>query len=399
MISPPVVVELEDVSKRFILRKDKTLKDRVLHPFRSKQHEEDFWALRGVDLQIEAGSTIGLIGPNGSGKSTLLKVIGGIIDSDSGLVKSRGRMAALIELGAGFHPDLTGRENIYLNAAILGMTRAETESRFDEIVAFSGIEQFIDTQVKFYSSGMYVRLAFSVAINCDPDVLLVDEVLAVGDEAFQQKCLTKIEDFQKEGRTIILVSHSMGQIASLCDRVLVLGGGQVRFDGGAQEAISVLRSGFGGVSQSDGLISVSVQTGGSPVGPSASITSAKSSVPDGVSLHPGETLVVEIGFNVPEPTKHWDLTVSLVNSLGYTVLTTAARAIGLEHVLVGGNQTIRIEFPNLSLGSGGYTVTSAFFDGKQREVCRAEAIAPFEVESGKHCIGPVYSATNAALVR
>lgn len=388
----PVVVELEDVSKRFVLRKDKSVKDRLLHPFQSKRFEEDFWALKDIDLEVRAGSTIGLIGPNGSGKSTLLKVIGGIIDSDTGSVATRGRLAALIELGAGFHPDLTGRENIYLNAAILGMTRDETEAKFNDIVAFSGIEQFIDTQVKFYSSGMYVRLAFSVAINSDPDVLLVDEVLAVGDEAFQQKCLAKISDFQKEGRTIIIVSHSMGQIASLCDRVVVLGHGHMLFDGDPQEGITVLRSGFSGSSggvdvsgQGDGQISV------------AKIHSVQSSVPDGDALRPGETLTVDVEFEVEEPTDRWDMTVALVNPLESTVLVTSAHTSGVGNLPIEGKQALTLEFPNLSLTEGGYTVSVAYFDGQQREVCKIEGIGVFRVEAGHQSIGTIFSEVSAQL--
>lgn len=217
----PDVIIIKDVSKRFVIRKDNSLKERMITFGRmGRRHREDFWALNNVTATIKAGTTIGLIGHNGSGKSTLLKVIGGIIDPTSGSVSRRGRVAALLELGAGFHPDLTGRENVFLNAAILGLSRKVTEERFDDIVAFSGIADFIDTQVKFYSSGMYVRLAFAVAVHTDPDILLVDEVLAVGDEAFQRKCLDKIRSFQEEGRTIILVTHSLGQVAELCDRAI-----------------------------------------------------------------------------------------------------------------------------------------------------------------------------------
>ncbi|WP_324274286.1 ABC transporter ATP-binding protein [Blastococcus brunescens] len=171
------------------------------------------------------------MGSNGSGKSTLLKVIGSIIQPTTGRVLRRGRLAALLELGAGFHPELTGRENVYLNAAILGMTRVETDRHFDAIVDFSGIESFIDTQVKFYSSGMYVRLAFAVAVHVDPDLLLVDEVLAVGDEPFQRKCMDQIRSFQEEGRTIVLVSHSADQVGDLCDRAVLLRDGRMEFDG------------------------------------------------------------------------------------------------------------------------------------------------------------------------
>lgn len=244
LFSAPSVVRVQNVSKRFVIRKEKSLKERLVNFGRSNKHKDDFWALRNVSLDIESGTTIGLTGANGSGKSTLLKVIGGIIQPTDGVVQRRGRLAALLELGAGFHPDLTGRENVYLNSSILGLTRKQTESYFDSIVAFSEIEGFIDTQVKFYSSGMYVRLAFAIAVHVDPDILLVDEVLAVGDEPFQAKCMAKIREFQQEGRTIILVSHSSSQVEELCNRVVVLKHGNLVFDGAPLEGIEALRRSF-----------------------------------------------------------------------------------------------------------------------------------------------------------
>ncbi|RFA22651.1 hypothetical protein B7R25_03300 [Subtercola boreus] len=240
----PTVVRATNVSKRFVIRKEKSLKERIVNFGRSQKHKDDFWALRDVSFDITAGTTIGLVGANGSGKSTLLKVLGGIIQPNDGKVERRGRLAALLELGAGFHPDLTGRENVYLNSSILGLSRKQTDEYFQSIVDFSEIEEFIDTQVKFYSSGMYVRLAFAIAVHVDPDILLVDEVLAVGDEPFQEKCMAKIREFQQEGRTIILVSHSASQVEDLCDRVVVLSHGHVVFDGAAAEGILALRESF-----------------------------------------------------------------------------------------------------------------------------------------------------------
>jgi ABC-2 type transport system ATP-binding protein len=189
---------------------------------------EDFWALKDVSFEVPIGQTFGIIGANGSGKSTLLKCLAGILTPDKGSLTSNGRTAALLELGAGFHPDLSGRENISLNGAILGMTRQEIESKFDNIVSFAGLEQFIDTPVKNYSSGMVVRLGFAVAINVEPEILIIDEVLAVGDEEFQQRCFQKIEDFRRDGRTIIFVSHGLGQVSQLCEEALWLDKGTVR---------------------------------------------------------------------------------------------------------------------------------------------------------------------------
>ena len=188
---------------------------------------EDFWALRDISFDIDEGETVGLLGHNGSGKSTLLKCVGGILQPTTGLIRVRGRLASLLELGAGFHPDLTGRENVYLNAAILGLKRVDIEKRFDDIVEFAELEQFIDQQVKHYSSGMYVRLGFAVAVNVDPDVLLVDEVLAVGDETFQRKCLDRVHQFQDEGRTIVVVTHAADLVRRICTRVVVLDHGDL----------------------------------------------------------------------------------------------------------------------------------------------------------------------------
>lgn len=244
--NPPVVIRVSDVSKRFVIRKDKSLKERLVNFGRSQKHKEDFWALKDVSFEIKAGTTVGLVGANGSGKSTLLKAIGGIIQPNSGYIERRGRLAALLELGAGFHPDLTGRENVYLNGSILGLTHKQTDEYFDSIVEFAELEEFIDTQVKFYSSGMYVRLAFAISVHVDPDILLVDEVLAVGDEPFQKKCMDKIREFQVEGRTIVLVSHAADQVTSLCDRVVVMSHGSMVFDGEPHAGIEALRGSFGG---------------------------------------------------------------------------------------------------------------------------------------------------------
>jgi lipopolysaccharide transport system ATP-binding protein len=192
-----------------------------------KKDQGTFWALKNLDFEIKQGDVVGIIGRNGAGKSTLLKVLSRITEPTTGFAELHGRLSSLLEVGTGFHPELTGRENIFLNAAILGMRRAEIERKFDEIVAFSEVERFIDTPVKHYSSGMYLRLAFAVSAHLEPDILLVDEVLAVGDASFQKKCLGKMEDVAKEGRTVLFVSHNMGAIRSLCTSGIVLNGGEI----------------------------------------------------------------------------------------------------------------------------------------------------------------------------
>lgn len=205
---------------------------------------EDFWALRDVSFEVPQGSTFGLIGSNGSGKSTLLKCLAKIYYPTSGTISSNGRVAALLEVGSGFHPELTGRENIYLNGSILGMSRKVIDAKFDQIVDFSGVEEFIDQPVKNYSSGMYVRLGFSVAIHVEPEILIVDEVLAVGDAEFQAKCSQKFVQFREEGRTVILVSHSMEMVKGMCDQVAWLNKGTLVEAGEAESTIAAYEATF-----------------------------------------------------------------------------------------------------------------------------------------------------------
>jgi ABC-2 type transport system ATP-binding protein len=239
-------IEVRGVSKRFRVNhlRHTSLKERAVHWRRTRAAEraaDEFWALRDIDLTIQSGETIGLLGHNGSGKSTLLKCIAGIYQPTIGEVVTRGRIAALLELGAGFHPELTGRENVYMNGAILGLSKRDIDARFDEIVGFAGLEAFIDNQVKHYSSGMYVRLGFSVAVTVEPDILLVDEVLAVGDESFQRKCLDRVRQFQREGRTIVVVTHGPDLIRQIGDWAAVLDHGRLVATAPPGEAIREFR--------------------------------------------------------------------------------------------------------------------------------------------------------------
>ncbi len=234
-------IEVRGVSKRFRLYQTQfsSLKERVLHG--GKIPYEDFWALKDVTFEVEEGTTFGLLGHNGSGKSTLLKAIAGIIHPTSGEIVTRGRVTALLELGAGFQPELSGRENVYLNASLIGLSRGYVERKFDEIVQFAELEPFIDNQVKYYSSGMYVRLGFAVAVNMDPDILIVDEVLAVGDELFQRKCIERVKQFQQEGRTIVVVTHAADQVRQICTEAAVLDHGNLVGIGTPAEAIRAFR--------------------------------------------------------------------------------------------------------------------------------------------------------------
>ncbi|MGH3369495.1 MAG: ABC transporter ATP-binding protein [Nocardioidaceae bacterium] len=232
-----IAVAAEGVSKRFRLyhERNQSLKATLMRKRRAVV--EEFWALKDVSVEVPEGATFGIIGENGSGKSTLMKCMAKILRPDHGTVTVRGKVSALLELGAGFHPELSGRENVYLNGSILGISQRELTRRFDDIVDFAGLGQFIDQPVKNYSSGMYVRLGFSVAINVDPDVLLVDEVLAVGDEAFQRKCGEKFAELRKAGKTIVLVSHGMVVVHNLCDKVAWLDHGQVKMLDSARKVV------------------------------------------------------------------------------------------------------------------------------------------------------------------
>src|SRR2546422_8335866 len=236
----PSAITVEDVRKRFRTYRERptSIKERVI---RIRVHSEELWAVNGVSVDVQEGETLGLLGPNGSGKTTLLKIIAGILRPTQGTITTRGRIAALLALGAGFHPELTGRENVFLNASILGLARHETERMFDEIVGFAELEDFIDTQVKFYSSGMYVRLGFAVAVHVDPAILLVDEVLAVGDEAFQRRCLDRVREFQREGRTIVFVTHAVHQVLEVCQSAIMLKQGSVAAEGDPHEVVREFR--------------------------------------------------------------------------------------------------------------------------------------------------------------
>jgi lipopolysaccharide transport system ATP-binding protein len=259
---PSPIIAVENVGKRYFIGRQRmkgdglrhTIEDAVRHPWswlkrRSRERENDddaFWALKDVSFNVNEGEIVGIIGRNGAGKSTLLKILSRITEPTRGRVRLMGRVASLLEVGTGFHQELTGRENIFLNGAILGMTRIEIRRKFDEIVAFSEVEKFLDTPVKRYSSGMYVRLAFAVAAHLEPEILIVDEVLAVGDAEFQKKCLGKMRDVATGGRTVLFVSHNMQAISVLCSRALLIDSGSIVHDGGVRDTIDLYLTSDGG---------------------------------------------------------------------------------------------------------------------------------------------------------
>ena len=235
-------IEIAGVTKEFTLRHRRSLKELVVAAVRRQDLGiNTFKALDGVTFDVHQGETVALLGFNGSGKSTLLKLISGVLRPDGGRVRTRGRVAGLIEVGAGFHPDLTGRENVFLNGAILGMTKKQIEDAYDSIVDFSEIPDFMDTEVKFYSSGMFLRLAFAVAVHSDPEVFLIDEILAVGDEPFQRKCLGEIRGLSDQGKTLVIVSHDLDMVSDLCERGVLLEKGVKVADGPSKDVVHRMR--------------------------------------------------------------------------------------------------------------------------------------------------------------
>jgi ABC-2 type transport system ATP-binding protein len=364
-VDAPDVVVVEGVHKKFVIRRDNSLKERmVTMGRRGRAHREEFESLKDVSLSIPAGSSIGLLGPNGSGKSTLLKVIGGIIDATSGTVHRRGRMAALLELGAGFHPDLSGRDNVYLNASILGLSREETDARFEDIVAFAEIGDFIDTQVKFYSSGMYVRLAFAVAVHTEPDLLLVDEVLAVGDEAFQRKCMDKIRQFQSEGRTIILVSHSAAQVMEVCDRGVVLSNGVLVFEGSAAEATKIHRE----ILEGKRKRAEEEAHHDEPAAAESSLVGIELLNGDGQAvrtINPGDKVTVRLRVEHIRPLESWNTSISIDTPQGQQVFGTGTRRQERTHGNASsGSHIVDYVIPDLRLAGGQYFINAEVSDAE-----------------------------------
>lgn len=348
---------VDNISKVFKLHENPvhSVKERMLNMGRSKYRE--FVALQPMSLSISTGTTLGILGHNGSGKSTLLKVVSGILKPTTGQIRLRGRLASLLELGAGFHPELTGRENVYINAAFLGISRKEIAKRFDDIVEFSELAQFIDEPVKHYSSGMYVRLGFAVAVNLDPDVLLVDEVLAVGDEVFQRKCLDRVRQFQEEGRTIVVVTHAADVVRQVCQRAIVLDHGKLVADGAPGDAIRIFREHLHGTLKE-------AEPSDTNTGP-VRITGVRIHHPRSAErryLQPGEPLTVEVSYSTTCIVEAPTLSISILSLEGQAVyaLDLDLPAHGIHHL--DGDGTISVPFTAVPLLDGRYTLSLRLAD-------------------------------------
>lgn len=321
--------------------------------------EERIWALKDVSFEVKEGEVLGIIGKNGAGKSTLLKILSRVTAPTSGYVKVKGRVASLLEVGTGFHPELTGRENIYLNGAILGMKRGEIAQKFDEIVDFAGVELFIDTPVKRYSSGMHVRLAFSVAAHLEPEILVVDEVLAVGDAEFQKKCLGKMGDVAKEGRTVLFVSHNMPSLGFLCQRALLLNRGEKVLEGDVDFVIGVYLKNAS--VHSDSITTISSEGHSGPRLVRACMIDQQGKPVTNINV--GSAFGLQAEFESPYPIQNPVLGIRINNSLGITVIginnLMQFRGVLCESSAKG---TFRVLFPNSFLNQGDYEVTLMLSD-------------------------------------
>jgi len=378
-------VSVEGVSKRFRLYRERNQSVKAAVLRRGRASYDDFWALRDVSLRIPAGGTFGLVGENGSGKSTLLKCLARILQPDAGRVVTTGKVAALLELGSGFHPELSGRENVFLNGSILGLSRGEITRRFDDIVGFAGLERFIDAPVKNYSSGMYVRLGFSVAINVDPDILLVDEVLAVGDESFQRRCAEKFAGFRAAGRTTVLVSHAMGQLRNLCDQVAWLEHGRVKAVGTPGNVVDD----YVGEAHADRTAEPTAagepdrSRWGSGEARIDRVELLDAAGRPTTSVRTGDAVTVRLRWSTREPVERPVFGVAVHSLDGVEVTGPNTRDVDLVPDKIDGTGTVDLAVPRLLLLPGTYELSGAVYDySRTHPYDHRHRVHRFDVEVG-----------------
>lgn len=370
-----------------MLERNQTLKETLLRRGRSTFRE--VWALRDVDLDIARGTALGVVGANGAGKSTLLKLLAGILPPDQGTVEVGGQVVSLLELGAGFHPDFTGRENVILNASIHGMTRAEVDQRMDRIIAFSELEGFIDAPVRTYSSGMYMRLGFAVASELEPDVLLLDEVLAVGDAAFQSKCLARIAEFQRSGVTIVFVSHSQWAIQTVCTRAIWLNGGNVVIDGHPQEVAEAYHKGLAAqAGEHDGEVEVTDEDAGWKTARITGVRLVKDDHPTDRFMS-GEPFSVEVDYTLTEPVAT-TTSLTIKTTDGALIAGTDNRVEPAASDTRVGNHRVRFDLDQIPLMEGRFALDIALVSTTGGEPFHnRERVAGFTMFASGRGFGPV----------
>lgn len=378
------VIEVKNISKRYKISHERggyialrdVLSNVIKKPFSFLKHKtrqiagfekkEEFWALKDVNLTINRGEIVGIIGRNGAGKSTLLKILSRITPPTKGEIVIRGRVGSLLEVGTGFHPELTGRENIFLNGAIIGMGREEIIAKFDQIVEFANIEKFLDTPVKYYSSGMFVRLAFSVAAHMEPDILLIDEVLAVGDTKFQQKCLDKIKDVtQNEKRTVIFISHSMSTVQSLCTRTILLRGGSVEASGNTHDVIrEYLEMPTGSKSNSYTRSVFAYEADEEKLMQIRKVAAKSKDGKENATVKMGEPFTIEVDYDVRTEIPEVNIVILFINSENERLIHSTDIEGGNDKKKKPGSYLASIEIPGF-LNTGSYNVLVVFESGQQ----------------------------------
>jgi ABC-type polysaccharide/polyol phosphate transport system ATPase subunit len=377
-----LALEVDHLTKNFRIHREKTNSIKALIAARGRTRYDEFTALNDVSFIVKEGEVFGVIGENGSGKSTLLKCMAGILQPNAGTVRVHKRMSALLELGAGFHPELSGRDNVFLNAAILGMSRRDISLRFDDIVDFSGLAGFIDAPVKTYSSGMYVRLAFAVAINVDPRLLIIDEILAVGDVSFQQRCLEKFVEFRNEGRTIVLVTHAMTTVKDMCDRAIWLTHGTITGEGDPADLVEEYTESMLG--NRDRHADGSIRRGSGEI----QITDVRLFTGDGLSpvkrFRTGDSVRIRMTYSAMKPVPKPVIGITLEALGGATVTAPCTRDVGMIPEALSGEGTIEVELDAVSLLPGTYDLHTSITDFNRSHVYDNLHLAfRFDVMSGK----------------
>jgi lipopolysaccharide transport system ATP-binding protein len=372
-LSMKYAIEFHEVWKKFKKgEKLNSLRDAIPHSLRKKDpdiklEDTEFWALKDVSFNIEHGGVVGIMGPNGAGKSTILRLLSRIMNPNKGWLKVNGRLAALIEVTAGFHPELTGRENVYLNGTIMGMRKREIDSKFDQIVEFSGVKEFIDTPVKKYSSGMYSRLGFSVAAHMDPDILLVDEILSVGDAAFQAKCANKIRELLTSGATIVLISHQLNMIQSLCKRVILLQNGKMLIDGHIDDVLPlyqniIYKSNENELKQKMTQINDQVRVDNSPLVDIVQVTFSDPAKVNKENFKVGEPVTINVEYQAREKIEEPLFTLEIIRSDGVLCCFSRTDECGLKVGSLQGKGQVTINMDKPTLAPGIYMIKLSIWD-------------------------------------